>query len=144
VRKPGSDQSVPLGRMGRAALLGVCSALLLGSAGCTSVSQDLATVSLLYRDARYEASSAWLDQLAKDVPAMTLRQRAQFHYLRGMSAYRLYLYSEALHDLALAASAVAATGDALSDSQRGMLDQTLAEVALMTSYATSSAPPSPR
>jgi hypothetical protein len=102
------------------------------------MSQDIATVSLLYHDARYEASSAWLDELAKDEPAMTLRQRAQFHYLRGMSAYRLYQYSEALHDLALAASAVAATGDALSDSQRGMLDQTLAEVVLMTSYATSS------
>jgi hypothetical protein len=114
--------------------------LTLSFAGgaCSSMSQDISTVSLLYHDARYEASSAWLDELAKDEPAMTLRQRAQFHYLRGMSAYRLYQYSEALHDLALAASAVAATGDALSDSQRGMLDQTLAEVALMTSYATSS------
>ena len=92
-------------------------------------------MALLYRDARYEAASAWLQQLALDVPSMTLRERARFHYLRGMTAYRLYNYPEAAHELALAASAVAVTGDALTDAQRGMLDQTLAEVALSMSYA---------
>jgi hypothetical protein len=108
---------------------------------CTSVSKDLGTVSLLYRDARYEAASAWLQQLSLEIASMDLRERAKFHYLRGMTAYRLYQYPDAAHELALAASAVAATGDALSDEQRGMLDQTLAEVALSTSYMTSA--PSP-
>ena len=109
--------------------------------GCTSVSRDLETVGALYRDARYEASAAWLDELARELPAMDLRQRAQFHYLRGMTAYRLYRYPDALHQLALAASAVAATGDALSDAQRDMLDQTLAELVLSTSYASVGSPP---
>ena len=111
--------------------------LTLAAAGCTSIAQDLDTASLAYRDARYEVAAAWLEQLSVDLPAMALRARARFHYLRGMTAYRLYQYSEALHDLALAASAVAVTGDALSDAQRAILDQTLAEVVLMTSYAAS-------
>ena len=118
-----------------------CVAWLIFAGACTSVSKDLATVSALYRDARYEAASAWLQQLSLEIPSMDLRERAKFHYLRGMTAYRLYSYSDAAHELALAASAVAATGDALSDEQRGMLDQTLAEVALSTSYMTSA--PSP-
>lgn len=111
------------------------------SSGCTSISKDLGTVSLLYRDARYEAASSWLAQLSLELPSMDLRERAKFHYLRGMTAYRLYQYSDAAHELALAASAVAATGDALSDEQRGMLDQTLAEVSLSASYMTSAPAP---
>ncbi|HET6332901.1 MAG TPA: hypothetical protein VFG30_06785 [Polyangiales bacterium] len=118
-----------------------CAAWLMFAGACTSVSKDLGTVSLLYRDARYEAASAWLQQLSLEIASMDLRERAKFHYLRGMTAYRLYQYPDAAHELALAASAVAATGDALSDEQRGMLDQTLAEVALSTSYMTSA--PSP-
>ncbi len=117
----------------------LCLACLAGVsitlASCTSVSNDLRTVAVLYRDARYEAAAAWLDQLALELPSMDLRERARFHYLRGMTAYRLYIYPVAAHELALAASAVAATGDALTDEQRGMLDQTLAEVALNQSYA---------
>jgi hypothetical protein len=116
--------------------IGCVLSLTLAAGGCTSIAQDLDTVSVAYRDARYELASAWLEQLSADLPAMDLRQRARFHYLRGMTAYRLYQYPEALHDLALAASAVAATGDALSDAQRAILDQTLAEVVLMTSYAS--------
>jgi hypothetical protein len=128
----------PSSRRFQVALLLASSASWLTSAiGCTSVSKDLGTVALLYRDARYEAASAWLQQLSLEAPSMDLRERAKFHYLRGMTAYRLYDYPEAAHELALAASAVAATGDALSDEQRGMLDQTLAEVALSTSYMTS-------
>lgn len=115
--------------------------LLALGAACTSIAKDLDTVSALYRDARYEAAAAWLDQLALDTASMELRERARFHYLRGMTAYRLYDYPTAVHELALAASAVAATGDALTDAQRGLLDQTLAEVALSTSYAFGS--PSP-
>jgi hypothetical protein len=114
-------------------------AALLIAPACTSVSKDLGTVALLYRDARYEAAAAWLEQLSREISSMDLRERAKFHYLRGMTAYRLYQYPDAAHELALAASAVAVTGDALSDEQRGMLDQTLAEVALSTSYATGSA-----
>jgi hypothetical protein len=132
----------PSSRRFQVALLLASSASWLTSAiGCTSVSKDLGTVALLYRDARYEAASAWLQQLSLEARSMDLRERAKFHYLRGMTAYRLYDYPEAAHELALAASAVAATGDALSDEQRGMLDQTLAEVALSTSYMTSA--PSP-
>lgn len=113
----------------------LASACLLVASACTGVTQDLDLVASLYRDARYEAAAAWLQELETEAPGMNLHQRARFHYLRGMTAYRLYLYPEALHDLALAASAVASTGDALTDAQRNLLDQTLAEVALSTSYA---------
>jgi hypothetical protein len=120
----------------------VCLAVWVAAAtACTSVTKDLNTVAVLYRDAHYEAASAWLQQLSLEFASMNLRERARFHYLRGMTAYRLYQYPEAAHELALAASAVGATGDALTDSQRGMLDQTLAEVALSTSYAPGASSP---
>jgi hypothetical protein len=95
---------------------------------CSSATSDLATARDLYRDARYEAAAAWLQSLERDVPSMSTSDRATFHYLRGMTEYRLAQYQDALHDLALAAHAVSSQENALSPTQRSVLDRTLAEL----------------
>ncbi len=100
--------------------------VLLGA--CSSAASDLRTARDLYRDARYEAAAAWLDALASDVPSMGTGDRATFHYLRGMTEYRLAQYQDALHDLALAAYVVSMQENALSPTQRSVLDRTLAEL----------------
>ena len=97
--------------------------------GCSSVTGDLATARDLYRDARYEAAAAWLDTLAPEASGMTTSDRATFHYLRGMTAYRLAQYQDALHDLALSAYAVSTQENALTPTQRSVLERTLAELA---------------
>jgi len=103
----------------------LCACLALG---CTSTTGDLATARDLYRDARYEAAAAWLEALASEAPAMNTSDRATFHYLRGMTAYRLAQYQDSLHDLALAAYAVSTQENALSPTQRSILERTLAEL----------------
>jgi hypothetical protein len=96
--------------------------------GCSSVTSDLATARDLYRDARYEAAAAWLDSLAPEASAMNTTDRATFHYLRGMTEYRLAQYQDSLHDLALAAYAVSTQENALTPTQRSVLERTLAEL----------------
>lgn len=98
------------------------------AAGCSSTASDLRTARDLYRDARYEVAASWLDALASDVPSMSTADRATFHYLRGMTEYRLARYQDALHDLALAAQVVSVQENALSPTQRSVLDRTLGEL----------------
>lgn len=107
--------------------LAACTCGTLLSA-CSSVTTDLLTARDLYRDARYEAAALWLDSLAGDAPAMAASDRATFHYLVGMTEYRLAHYQDALHDLALAAHAASTQNDALSPTQRSVLDRTMAEL----------------
>jgi hypothetical protein len=102
--------------------------VLLAAAGCTGVTSDLTTARDLYRDARYEAAAEWLDDLSSELPGMDTTDRATFHYLRGMTAYRLARYQDALHDLALAAYVVSTQENALTPTQRSVLDRTLAEL----------------
>jgi hypothetical protein len=102
--------------------------LFVCAAACSSAAGDLRTARDLYRDARYEAAAAWLDALAPEAPAMSTADRATFHYLRGMTEYRLAQYQDALHDLAVAEYVVSTQGSALSPTQRSVLDRTLAEL----------------
>ncbi len=101
---------------------------LLPLAGCVSATSDLRAAGDLYRDARYEAAWAWLDSLAPEVGALSPADVAIYHYLRGMTAYRLAQYQEALHELALASDAAATQQSALSPTQHSVLDRTLAEL----------------
>ena len=70
------------------------------SPGCTSVRSDLGTARELYRAARSEESAAWLNALTDELPSMRLRDRTTYHYLRGMTLYRLAQNQDALHELA--------------------------------------------
>lgn len=95
---------------------------------CVTTATDLHAARDLYSDARYEAAWAWFEALSAEVGAMSTNDAATYHYLRGMTAYRLVQYQEALHELALAADAASAHADALSPSQHSVLDRTLAEL----------------
>lgn len=97
-------------------------------AACGGVEQDLRTATQLYADARYEAVQAWITQLRSDYPDMDGRQRAELHYLSGMTAYRLMQPDEALHELALAAHAAREQTNALRSEQLALLYRTLEEL----------------
>jgi hypothetical protein len=102
--------------------------LLLLCASCVSVRDELDSVAALYRDARYEAAQAWFVELRRDYPAMSADERAIYHYLSGMTAYRLAQPEEARHELALAAVAAKQRSTALRPSQTAVLNRTLEEL----------------
>jgi hypothetical protein len=104
-------------------MLGVFSSL-----GCVGVRQDLQAVTELYSDARYEEAQAWFAALRTDYVDMSATQRVQYHYLSGMTAYRLAQPQDALHSLALAAGAVRTRPEALTAEQRAVLQRTLDEL----------------
>jgi len=97
-------------------------------AACGGAEQDLRAATQLYADARYEAVQAWISQLRSDYPDMDGPQRAEFHYLSGMTAYRLAQPDEALHELALAAHTAREQPNALRSEQLALLYRTLEEL----------------
>lgn len=98
------------------------------NAACGGSERDLRAASALYADARYEAVQAWLTQLRDEYPEMSGAELAQFHYLSGMTAYRLSQQDEALHELALAAHAAREQPSALASEQLALLYRTLEEL----------------
>ncbi|HTU64099.1 MAG TPA: hypothetical protein VMF89_36790, partial [Polyangiales bacterium] len=107
----------------------LCCVFSLLLAACAGSQRDLRAASALYADARYEAVQAWLAQLRDDYPDLTGPELAQFHYLSGMTAYRLSQPDEALHELALAAHAAREQPNALGGEQLALLYRTLEELA---------------
>jgi hypothetical protein len=102
--------------------------LAISSIGCAGVDRDLYAVSVLYRDARYEAAQAWFGPLSVEYADMTATQRVTYHYLNGMTAYRLSQPQDAEHELALAAHAVVNQATALSPAQLAIMYRTLEEL----------------
>ena len=96
--------------------------------GCVGVGRDLHTVTELYRDARYEAAQAWCAALGLEYADMTPAQRVTYHYMTGMTAYRLSQPTEATHELALAAHAVREQPNVLDTAQLTVLYRTLEEL----------------
>jgi hypothetical protein len=109
--------------------LALCCVFSFCLAACAGSQRDLRAASALYADARYEAVQAWLAQLRDDYPDLTGPELAHFHYLSGMTAYRLSQPDEALHELALAAHAAREQPNALGSEQLALLYRTLEELA---------------
>jgi hypothetical protein len=107
--------------------------LSLIAIGCAGVGRDLHTVSQLYRDARYEAAQAWCSALSVEYADMTPAQRVMYHYLSGMTAYRLSQPTEAEHELALTAHALREQPSVLDTAQLAVLYRTLEELSPMDS-----------
>ena len=105
-----------------------CCLFSLAVCACGGTERDLHAVSALYADARYEAVQAWLGQMRDDYPEMSGAELARFHYLSGMTAYRLSQADEALHELALAAHAAREQPNALGSDQLALLYRTLEEL----------------
>lgn len=77
-------------------------ALLSFALGCGGYGRDIGRARAHYDEARYEEALSWLSRLERDVPHMSLQDQAVYHYLSGMSAYRLGRRDQARHELALA------------------------------------------
>jgi hypothetical protein len=105
-----------------------CAFWLVATAACTTVRSDLHTAQLLYNDARYEEAALWLGQLEAEVPDMEGTELARFHYLRGMTAFRLGQREDALHYLVLADESANADANALPPTWRSVMERTLQEI----------------
>jgi ATP/maltotriose-dependent transcriptional regulator MalT len=110
------------------ALAFACAAWLGSAAACTTVRTDLRTAQLLYKDARYEEAALWLSELESQAPDMDGGELARFHYLRGMTAFRLGQREEALHYLVLADQLVSEDTNALPAAWRSVMERTLQEI----------------
>jgi len=96
--------------------------------GCTSVSSELRTTALLYKDARYEEAQLWLSQLEDETDSMSDSDLAQFSYLRGMTAFRLGQHEDALHYLVLASVLDDDDESHLPQTWRAVLTRTLQQI----------------
>lgn len=112
----------------RDALAFACAVWLVSAAACTTVRSDLRTAQLLYKDARYEEAALWLSELESQAPDMDDGELARFHYLRGMTAFRLGQREEALHYLVLSDELVSADANALPAAWRSVMERTLQEI----------------
>mgnify|MGYP001795595282 CR=1 FL=1 len=103
-------------------------ALGLG-AGCVTFRDDLSRAEALYVDARYEEAEVWFSALAPELRGAAAGDRLRFHYLRGMTAYRLEARRDALHHLALARELLSrAPEGVLAASQQAQLRRVLQEL----------------
>jgi hypothetical protein len=112
----------------RVALAGTCALWLVVANACTTVRSDLRNAQLLYKDARYEEAALWLSELESQVPRMDGGELARFHYLRGMTAFRLGQREDALHYLVLADELVSEDANALPPAWRSVMERTLQEI----------------
>ena len=96
--------------------------------GCAGLSDDLRHARRSYAAAAYEDALTWLVAVEADIPAATRAHQATWHYLRGMTEYRLGHRREARHYLALAHVIVGDRGVGLQPQWRRTLALTLAEL----------------
>jgi hypothetical protein len=121
--------------------------LLYGAAasvcGCASVQGDLQRAQLLYKDARYEETEAWLGELEHDAPGMAPTELTHFYYLKGMTAFRLGQRDEALHSLSLADALAIREPASLPQDWSDVLRRTLSELTPRTASSHARDPAQP-
>ena len=115
-------------RVPRAVSALAVAALLAWASACTTARSDLHTAQVLYKDARYEEAQLWLSQLETQLSEMGPTERTRFHYLRGMTAFRLGQREDALHYLVLADELIEDNPQALPAAWKAVLKRTLAEM----------------
>lgn len=106
----------------------VTTAALAALAGCAALTQDLDRAEAHYDRARYEEALVWLDRLERQLPRMTLPDRARFHFLRGMSAHRLGRRDQARHELGLARELAGDPEVSLGERRERLLRRALDEL----------------
>lgn len=98
----------------------------LGQTSCGGVDGALSQVESHYEQARYEDAMTWLVAVEPDIHARDNVTRARFHYLRGMTAFRLDQKIQAKYHLALAKEIAGENrGRVLGVSWSQRLDRTL-------------------
>ncbi|MCG8557925.1 MAG: hypothetical protein MJD61_21965 [Proteobacteria bacterium] len=103
------------------------------------IGSDLRRAEALYREARYESALVWLRELERDEGQMEAATRVDFHYLRGITAFRLGMRDDALHFLAIARELPLASR--LRPSWRETLRRTLAALTADRAFVMPDNPP---
>ncbi len=96
--------------------------------GCAALDSEMASARTAYAQARYEQANVWLDDLEDDQGDMDPSMRADFLYLRGMTAFRLGHRTEAFHALAVAREVDEQGQGLLEESERETMTNALAEL----------------
>ncbi len=97
-------------------------------AACTNYRDQLERADGHYRDARYEAALANLEDLRGDLDRFDDQERLRYEFVRGMTHARLGQRDEARHWLALVRERVERNSGHLSEEAMALLTRTLAEV----------------
>lgn len=104
---------------------GFCVFCALAVTSCGGASGLLGQAERAYDEARYEDAEVWLDEAEHQMPGEAAPTRTAFHYLRGMTAFRLEQRHEARHHLALARSLLAGEEASLPATKASRLERTL-------------------
>jgi len=108
--------------------LGLALALACSAFGCAAMEAEMTSARTAYAQARYEQANVWLDDLEDDQGDMDPAMRADFLYLRGMTAFRLGRRTEAFHALAVAREVDQQGQGLLGESERETMNNALAEL----------------
>jgi hypothetical protein len=112
----------------RCAAVAMSASMLALALGCAGLSDDIRRARKSYAAAAYEDALTWLGAVESDIPAAERHDQAAWHYLRGMTAYRLGDRRDARHYLALAHVIAGEDGVGLQPEWRRTLAITLAEL----------------
>jgi hypothetical protein len=103
-------------------------AVVLSTAACTTYQDDLARGQKAFEQNEHERALALFRQLEPDTSHLTLPERAQYAYLRGMTDYRIGYKVDARHWLAVAKALDDATPGLLPTDWKTRLGEALTEL----------------
>jgi hypothetical protein len=100
----------------------------LAAVACSNYQDQLARAELHYRNARYEAALANLEDLEIHTTDLARPDRVRYDVVRGMTHLRLEQRGDARHWLALAREEAQGQPGALTEASRGNIEQALAQL----------------
>lgn len=112
--------------MARSLALLALPALLLF--GCATYEQELGRAEEHFTRDEHEKSLATLRALETDWTSFSVKDRARYAYLRGMTDYRIGFKADARHWLAVAAQIEAESPGALAANEKAIVDEKLGEL----------------
>lgn len=98
------------------------------ASGCATYQSDLARGQKAYEQNSHERSLAILRSLEPHIDRLSLSERGQYAYLRGMSDHRIGYRSDARHWLAIAQSIETQTPGSLPSDWAKRTEETLKEL----------------
>lgn len=103
-------------------------ALSLFGFGCATYEQELGRAEEHFTHDEHEKSLATLRALEHDWTSFSIRDRARYAYLRGMTDYRIGFKADARHWLAVASELDKASPGALAPNEKTLVDEKLGEL----------------
>jgi hypothetical protein len=106
----------------------LCFGLWLGATGCNTYADDLSRSQRAFEESEHERALAILRALEPDLDRLSLRDRAHYAYLRGMTDFRIGYKGESRHWLAIAAASEKQTPGSLPADWGKRMDEALKEL----------------